>query len=461
MQNGQPGRSRAWTTHDVAGLRDGLRGLSDVVSDGFADGAVDGADDAALIDRIRVLEEVKAAAAAAQAVATAQFAASQRAEQRAERVPAERVGAGIGAQVALARRASPWQGARHLGLAEALVHEMPRTLAALAAGVISEWRATLIARETACLSVPDRARVDAELATRPDGIGALGDRQLAAETRRIAYRLDPYAFTARARRAESERRVTVRPAPDTMSQLSALLPARQGIAAWAALVRAADAARAAGDPRRRGQVMADTLVERLTGQASAPAVPVEVNLHIGEDALFGDDPDTNTEPADLEGYGPVPAPHARDWLRPDDPDEARGSSEPDAAAARTWLRRLYHRPSDGQLVAMDSRRRLFDGGRRRFVIAKDRVCRTPWCDAPARHGGHPKPARRGGTTNALTGQGLCEACNYAKEAAGWTTTVTTDGQVSTTTPTGHGYTTRRPPGLGRPPPPDADQRLAS
>ena len=67
-------------------------------------------------------------------------------------------------------------------------------------------------------------------------------------------------------KAEADRHVSMRPAPDTMARLSALLPAAQGVAVWATLTRVADQARAAGDPRSRGQVMADTLVERITGQ---------------------------------------------------------------------------------------------------------------------------------------------------------------------------------------------------
>ena len=64
--------------------------------------------------------------------------------------------------------------------------------------------------------------------------------------------------------------MSLRPAPDTMSQLSALLPVAQGVAVYAALTRSADTARAGGDARSRGQIMADTLVERVTGQSSAP-----------------------------------------------------------------------------------------------------------------------------------------------------------------------------------------------
>jgi hypothetical protein len=192
-------------------------------------------DAAELVDQIARLEELKGAVAAAQARAAVAFAATQRAEQQAAGVPASLVGRGVGAQVALARRESPHSGSRHLGLAEALVHELPHTMAALDAGHISEWRATLITRETACLSREHRGQVDAELAARPGGLATMGDREIAAAAKRIGYRLDPYAVTRRASNAAQERRVSLRPAPDAMAWLGALLPVQQGVAAYTAL----------------------------------------------------------------------------------------------------------------------------------------------------------------------------------------------------------------------------------
>ncbi|HEX6197333.1 MAG TPA: hypothetical protein VFZ37_15570, partial [Jiangellaceae bacterium] len=102
--------------------------------------------------------------------------------------------------------------------------------------------------------------------------------------------------------------MSMRPAPDTMAMLSALLPCEQGVAAWAALRRHADSIVAAGDERTRDQIMADTLVERLTGQATADSVDAEIALIMTEGALF----DGDTEPAELVGYGPIPAATARD-----------------------------------------------------------------------------------------------------------------------------------------------------
>lgn len=382
-------------------------------------------DDADSADQIAVLEELKNAAASAQSVDTVELVTSMRAKRQAEGVRPRRLDDGVASQVALARRESPHRAAQHVGLAFALL-EMPWTAAAFARGEISEWRATLMARETACLTREDRAEVDRRLGTREGGLAGLGDQAIVAEARRVAYALDPETFTRRAAKAEKDRRVTLRPAPDTMTFLSGLLPVREGVAVYAALTKEADALRAQGDARSRGQIMADTLVERVTGQAAAHGVPVEVNLVMSEEALLGDAATPGREtPAHVDGYGPVPAPVAREWLA--DPE------------TKVWIRRLYARRGDRALVAMDSTRRLFGGKLRRFITIRDQRCRTPWCDAPIRHVDHPQRHADGGPTSIDNSQGLCEACNHAKDAVGWQARASGDGLVQTITPTGNRY----------------------
>ncbi len=257
-------------------------------------------EDAERIDRIRLLEELKSAAAAAQAVETTAFVASQKGAQVDAGVRAKDVGKGVAAQVALAKRESPARGRRYAGWAAVLTTELPGTFAELAAGRISEWRAQVVARETGWLSAEHRAVVDAELAPR---LEQLGDRQVEAEAKKLAYRLDPHGFVARQARAEQDRRVSLRPAPDTMSILSGLLPVAQGVAVFAALGRRADSLRAEGDGRSRGQIMADTLVERVTGQATASAVGVEVKLVMTDQTLFN------------HGEGSTPTPRPVSWSR--------------------------------------------------------------------------------------------------------------------------------------------------
>lgn len=396
--------------------------------------ALEGGSDAERIDLISTLESLKGAAAAAQARLAVKFAASQESAQAASGVPARERGRGVAAQIALARRESPHRGSRHLGFARAMVDEMPETMAHLTAGRLSEWRATVLCRETAVLSVEDRREVDRRLAA---DLPSMGDAQVARAARGLAAQLDPESVARRASKAAAERCVSLRPAPDTMTYLSGLLPVAQGVATYAALDRRATELIAAGDGRGRGQIMADTLVERVTGQATADAVPIEVNLVMPVDALLGSD----DQPSEVLGHGPIGAGPARRLL--------------DAAArggAPIWFRRLFVSPDERQLVALESRRRLFPDGLRRFLVLRDKTCRTPWCDAPIRHADHVVAAGRDGPTSAGNGQGLCEACNQTKEAVGWSAEVLQDGlaggrpglsdrrhRVRLRTPTGHTY----------------------
>jgi hypothetical protein len=317
---------------------------------------------------------------------------------------------------------------------------MPHTLAALAAGTIDEWAATRLVQETAVLTVEHRTEVDRLLMHPQVGLfhgSGWGTRKLADEARRAGYRLDPGSATRRVRGATSDRRVTIRPAPDTMTNLTAFLPVAQGVAAYATLARDADSLKAAGDDRSRTQLMADLLVQRLTGQAHATGTPVEVELLMTDRTLFAG----SAEPAHLVGHGTVPAQTGRDLVR--DADQA-------------WLRRLYTHPDTGALVAMDTRRRLFTGQRRHQLILTNDLCATPWCDAPVRHADHAIPVRDGGTTTATNGAGLCEACNYTKDLPGWHTVLTTrpDGTriLDLTTPTGQRSRSRPPDPPGAPDP---------
>lgn len=229
-----------------------------------------------------------------------------------------------------------------------------------------------------------------------------------------------------------------------MSILSATLPVAHGVAVIAALGREADRLRAQGDPRSRGQAMADTLVARVTqatanAEGGSPVVPVNIDLVVSQAALL----DGADDPAHVPGFEWIPADLARQLIR-----------DSVAARAKTWLRRLFTRPGSGQLVAMDSCGRLFPAALARFLDRRDQTCRTPWCDAPIRHHDHAQAHETGGPASADNGQGLCEACNLAKQAHGWRARPRAGPRhtVETVTPTGHRYTSRAPaqPGAQQP-----------
>ncbi len=388
-------------------------------------------DDAARIDMIRALEELKCAAEGAQAEVTADFDRSQRAAAARRGEPAERQGRGIAHQVALARRESPHRGQRHVGLSRILRTELPCTLDALRAGRITEWKAMIVARETACLSRENRMLVDEKIAGDPAKIEAMGDREAVGAILDLTGRLEPAAATARRRRAEADRRTTLRPAPDTMTYLSALLPVKDGVAVYKALLAEADRLKAAGDPRSRGAIMADTLVRRiLAPHVASPVGPAElplmINIVVPDTVLLGD----SDASGHVEGFGAVPGELLREWIA------AHAES-----GVTDWVRRLYKQPSTGQVVAMDKKSRRFEGKLAEYLRLRDRHCRSPWCNAPIRHLDHVKDHAKGGKTSAHNGEGLCEACNHAKQADGWAAKPL-DAPVHTIeiiTPTGHRY----------------------
>ena len=180
--------------------------------------------------------------------------------------------------------------------------------------------------------------------------------------------------------------------------------------------------------------MADTLVERATGRDATVPTPIAVNLVLSDETLLGGD----SAPADICGYGPIPAAVAR----------AMVSSAVTDQGSRATLRRLYAHPRTGALLAMESRARLFPRGLAAFIELRDQRCRTPYCDAPIRHRDHAQPWAEGGATTADNGLGSCERCNYAKEASGWQVGASDQNHTHTaefTTPTGAQYRSGAPP----------------
>lgn len=411
-------------------------------------GSVDGSGigDAARIDQLRLLEQTKAAAAAAQARITVAFEDSQLAAQEARGVRARDRGRGIGDQVALARGTASNQGGRHLGFARAVVTEMPHTHALLSSGDISEWVATILVRESAVLTLEDRRLVDERLCAmtldpttgelHPPFVLGLSPRRVEAAAAALAAELDPEAVVRRAGKAAHQRRVTCRPAPDTMASLNALLPVAQGVACWANLDRSARAAKAAGDPRSLDQLRADLLVERLTGQATADAVGVEVGIIVGEGTVTG----TSQRPGRTADGTVLPADLVRDLIR-----------HAHTSGAGVTARRIQADPSTGQVTHVGGRRRFHTGSDRTTIRHRDQTCRLPGCHGSIAHIDHPRPHGEGGESTLANGQGLCEAHNYVKEMPGWRTRVVdeTPGHhtIDVTTPTGHTYRSHAPPGL--------------
>ena len=398
--------------------------------------------DRGLIDQLDELERLKAAVAATQARITDHLDRRRAAAREARELLGDEEprrphpDAGLGREIGLARRESPHEGRRFLGLARALLHDLPHTLAALTCGDLNERRARIIADETSDLTREQRAEVDAALAAGLAGPGGgfdgLGDADLRDAVRREVLRRDEEGFLDRQTRARSRRRVTGRILGDGVARLTAVIPTEQ----YSTIIRSLDDAAASavqqGDERTRGQLVTDIFVERLGGpQTDAPA-PAAIKLLVSAETLLGDD----SEPGYVIGAGYVPASVARSIA-------AQGVEH-----LRSTLQRVFFDPATGRLITMESASALFRGELAEFLTLRDRRCRTPYCSAPIRQRDHVRPRARGGRTDRDNGQGLCEACNYAKEARGWAAEPVPDSlavtEIDVTTPTGHRHRSRAP-----------------
>ena len=216
-----------------------------------------------------------------------------------------------------------------------------------------------------------------------------------------------------------------------MSLLTGLLPVEQGVACLAALQAAATTAKADGKTRSKGQIMADTLVARLTCQETAENV----------------------------GSRSDPAP-TRCADRPRRPDRRRDPGL-GCAAARAGPGADRQRPSPGLVAAAVHPTHPGPVGSR-SSISTTAVAGSPagwptssagatgpaatrFCDAPIRHLDHLHRHHDGGPTTPVNGRGVGERGNYVRELPGWsvrlvdadTHTVITTTPPCTTTPADH------------------------
>ena len=218
-----------------------------------------------------------------------------------------------------------------------------------------------------------------------------------------------------------------------MATLSATLTAADADTVWQALDATARAmltpdTQASLDTRR-----ADALVAWAQDALADPARPrrqgrrVEVQVVMDAPTLFG----LADHPAELVGYGPIPATAARLL-----------------AADATW-RRLLVDPADGHLLDFGSvtyrpPQALVD-----FVVARDRHCRFPGCArrADTCDIDHVIPYGTGGPTAACNCCTLCRHHHRLKTHGGWQLQLHPDGAATWTAPGGRTYHVEAQPQL--------------
>ncbi len=303
---------------------------------------------------------------------------------------AERIAA---AELADARRVGVWTSQSYLSDCQRLVGDLPRVFAKLADGVISLAAARSAAQEIFSLHPAALPLADEVIA---DEIDTVLPGQVRSMVRARVIEIDPDAAMVTATQARQDRWVGASIDPTTsMGNLNAHLPAEEVAACWTALDDHARGRYADGDSRSVSQIMADTLVERITGQTNAVDVAVTINVAMNTTTLLGLD----DAPAMLDNLGPIPAAIARQL----------------AASDKAWLRRWFTDPADATVTTIDTKQRRFTGALRWLVTARDRRCRGICCDAPIRDGNHLLDHAAGGPTSACNAAGECQRCHHLED----------------------------------------------
>jgi hypothetical protein len=352
---------------------------------------------------------------------------------------------------------------------------LPATWAALAAGQLDEYRALQLVEVLEHTAPSLARRVEARLLPEATQLTAGKLRKRALQ---LLLELDPAAADRKRTAAERRADVRVHPAPDAgMATLTADLPADVAAACHAVVDQLAAMLKADGDPRPIGQLRTEVLADVIQRPWDTGRPPVTVQLQIIATlaALAG----RSAEAGEVNGL-PITAAHLRDLLARLD---ALGVQAPDggsvtlaltdddgslrATATLDRLRRLAtrgcrtHPAGDCGCPVLD-RPAARDGyspsaNQQAFVRTRDRTCRFPtcgqrvgWADAD-----HVVPHACGGTTDCANLCCLCRSHHRLKtHARGWRFTMSDDGTLTVTTPSGITRTTRSP-GM-RPPPPTPD-----
>jgi hypothetical protein len=360
--------------------------------------------------------------------------------------------------VATALRLSPSTAQMRIDVARTLSNHLPATCDALATGVISSSHANLIARETAdalkrgvspdiLCTIEEKAITFSEFHT---------PAQVGRKLRTLFAQYSPEEFETAHEVARDTRSVRIYPEGDGMSTLIALLPAEEAQTVYLAInamieyqekscinktqdekffasktrpaensddmTAECETAVAKTAEMKRADALAAIAADflgRISDEYAPHRRPVSINLTMDLPTMLG----LAENPAQLSGYGPIPASIARNL-----------------AADGKW-RKFVTDPVTGNLLDCGRESYIPSQPLVDFLTARDRICRFPGCSQPARVGDidHAKSWENGGETNKDNLGFLCRRHHRLKTHGGWKLESANDGSCTWTSPNGKRY----------------------
>ncbi|KQQ03353.1 hypothetical protein ASG06_07415 [Rathayibacter sp. Leaf185] len=354
----------------------------------------------------------------------------------------------IRAELAVSQRMTERMVRRNLELARLLFEDLPLTRAALAEGRLLWEACEAICDAAATLPATVRGELDESAI---DLALTMNPTQLRRAVARMRDELHEDPLAVRHVRARQDRSVWVRPEIDGMATLCALLPATLAVGVYDRLDRIARTLRegdGSGDGRTLSQLRADALTDLLcdgdiTGTTPiadeddapstfVPGVRAEVRLTLAASTAT----DADDTPADLDGYGLIPADIARELV-------GVGAS----------FTRILTDPDTGTVASVGRTHRVPPQQMRLHLQLRDQTCRFPGCTRPAStsEADHTIEWRNGGETALHNLASLCTSHHHVRHGDRWTYRLHPDGSAEWTTPTGRRVTTRPAVPLGGPP----------
>ncbi|MFF2346762.1 HNH endonuclease [Pseudarthrobacter sp. NPDC058119] len=295
------------------------------------------------------------------------------------------------------------------------VCSLPLAFETLAAGAMSWQHARIIADETEGLDGSGAAALVAHFfdpaAPHPARGAAPGDlvpSRFRAKVRSWRERHHPESIQKRHAKGAADRRMEYTPDTDGMAWLSLYLPGDTACAIWNRTTATARGLQGPNEPRTLTQLRPDIAASLLLGAGKpaevgkVPTPRADVLVLVPVLSMLG----TTDEPAELDGFGPIPASMARRLV---------------ADGADSFYRVLVD-PRDGAPLEIGRKNYRLTGPIKHWIRLRDAKCTFPGCTnkTPDNDTDHLQAWEHGGTTDVSNLAQLCPKHHRLKHHSQWT-----------------------------------------
>jgi hypothetical protein len=303
-------------------------------------------------------------------------------------------------EVACALRWSPDYAKTRLLQATHVTENLPRLLALLEAGQISDAHVQAACDVTYHLDADVIANVEAAVLERAADQTVT---QFRASLRRAIARFDVRKAEERYEDAKAERLVHCVPQPDGMAGMWSTHTAADAEAMYARLT---ELAKNVQDDRTMDQKRADTLRDLVLGRTTAgtPARGARIQILMPQATADG----SSDRPGELAGYGPIPAAQCRELL-----------ADPSTCIEKVTV------DTDGHVIpepGIDAHpeRRFPSAAQWRWVLSEHPTCRFPGCNRRAVRCDCDHIVPYNGRNTVIANlEPLCLRHHHCKHDAGW------------------------------------------